>query len=352
MIEEMGYCNGIENYSRHFDGRKPGDPPFCLLDYFGKDFLLIIDESHQSLPQSRAMYKGDLARKKNLVEFGFRLPCAYDNRPLKFSEFEKYFKNVLFVSATPSEYEFAHSDQVVELIIRPTGLLEPLVEVRPIEGQIKDLLKEIKTNVKKKERILVTTLTKKMAEDLTDFLSKEGIKVRYMHSGIESLDRIELIRSLRAGEYDVLVGINLLREGLDLPEVSLVCILDADKEGFLRNDKSFIQTIGRAARNVEGRVIMYANRYTDSMKRAIDITSKRRAVQIKYNTQHNIVPKTIIKNLENKTRHIKGNKHLSKSDFAKKIIQIEASMREAAELLDFEKAIELREYLSVLRKEE
>ena len=313
--------------------------------------MLIIDESHQTIPQSHAMYKGDLARKKNLVEFGFRLPCAYDNRPLKFNEFEKYFKNVLFVSATPSKYEIDNSDQVVELIIRPTGLLDPLIDVRPIKGQIKDLLNEISKTVVKGERVLVTTLTKKMAEDLTDFLSKQEIKVRYMHSEVESLDRIELIRSLRAGEYDVLVGINLLREGLDLPEVSLVCILDADKEGFLRDERSFIQTIGRAARNIHGRVIMYADRMTKSMTNAIKITEERRAAQIKFNEEHGVTPKTVIKSVGEKIREIKGVKHMSKNDLMQKIADIDAQMREAAENLDFEKAIELREYLKDLEKE-
>jgi excinuclease ABC subunit B len=350
MINEMGYCSGIENYSMHFDGRKSGDPPFCLLDYFGDDFLLIIDESHQTLPQSRAMYKGDYSRKKNLVEFGFRLPSAFDNRPLKFEEFEKFFKNTLFVSATPGDYEITHSDHVVELIIRPTGLLDPTVEVRPIEGHIKDLVKEIKIIVNKKERVLVTTITKKMAEDLTEYLSKQNIKVRYMHSEIESLDRIELIRSLRAGEYNVLVGINLLREGLDIPEVSLIAILDADKEGFLRDQRSFIQTIGRAARNVNGHVIMYADRMTKSMTNAIDITKKRRFDQIMYNKKHGITPITIIKKVMEKTREVKGTKHISASDLAKKMISVDAEMKEAAEKLDFEKAIELREYLSDLKR--
>lgn len=348
MIEEIGYCTGIENYSRHFDGRNPGEAPFCLLDYFGDDFLLIIDESHQTLPQSRAMYKGDYSRKKNLVEFGFRLSSAYDNRPLKFEEFERFFKNVLFVSATPSEYELEKSKQVVELIIRPTGLIDPTVEVRPITGHIKDLQKEIKRTVANKERVLVTTITKKMAEDLTEYLSTQGIQVRYMHSDIESLDRIELIRSLRAGEFDVLVGINLLREGLDIPEVSLVCILDADKEGFLRDQRSFIQTIGRAARNVNGRVIMYADRMTNSMQRAIDITKIRRSNQEEYNLKHGIVPKTIIKTILDKSREVKGTKHMSQSDVEKKLIEVEAQMRTAAENLDFERAIALRDYLKEL----
>ncbi len=345
MIQELGYCSGIENYSRHFDGRKKGVPPYVLLDYFGDDFMLIIDESHQTLPQSRAMYKGDYARKKNLVEYGFRLPCAFDNRPLKFNEFETYFKHVVFVSATPGPYELEHSGQVVDLIIRPTGLLDPLVDVRPIKTQVPDLIKEIHKTVARGERVLVTTLTKRMAEDLTDYLAKEEIKVRYMHSEIHSLDRIELIRALRAGEFDVLVGINLLREGLDLPEVSLVAMLDADKEGFLRDERSFIQTIGRAARNVHGRVILYADRMTGSMQRAIDITAKRRAEQIAFNKKHRIIPKTVEKSIAPKTREIKDLKHLSKHDIHKKIIETEAAMKKAAEELDFEKAIDLRDVL-------
>ncbi len=348
MIEEMGYCTGIENYSRHFDGRNKGEAPYCLLNFLGDDFLLIIDESHQTLPQSRAMYKGDYARKKNLVDFGFRLPSAFDNRPLKFEEFEKFFKNTLFVSATPSVYELEHSNQVVKLIIRPTGLVDPTVEVRPIEGHIKDLVKEISLIVAKKERVLVTTITKKMAEDLTEYLSKQGIKVRYMHSGIESLDRIELIRSLRAGEFDVLVGINLLREGLDIPEVSLVCMLDADKEGFLRDERSFIQTIGRAARNEHGRVILYADRMTGSMERAIKITRDRRAKQIAYNLENGITPITVHKKILEKLRNVKGTKHMSVTDVEKKIVEVEFEMRKAGEELDFERAIELRDYLKDL----
>ncbi len=350
MLKEVGYCSGIENYSRHFDGRKPGTPPFCLLNYFPDDFLLVIDESHQTLPQAHGMYNGDFARKKNLVDFGFRLPCAFDNRPLKFEEFEKFFKHTVFVSATPADYEIKNSGQVVELIIRPTGLLDPLVEVRPIKGHIKDVMEEIRQVTKRNERVLVTTLTKKMAEDLTDFLSKQDIKVRYMHSEIESLDRIEIIRQLRAGEFDVLVGINLLREGLDLPEVSLVAILDADKEGFLRNDRSLIQTIGRAARNINGKVIMYADSMTDSMQRAIDITRKRRAEQEIFNKKNSITPKQIVKAVAQKTRDVKGIKHMSKSDVQKQIADLEAQMRRAAEELQFEKAIELRDALRALEE--
>ncbi|HLD86472.1 MAG TPA: excinuclease ABC subunit UvrB, partial [Candidatus Nanoarchaeia archaeon] len=349
MIGELGYCSGIENYSRHFDGRKPGEPPFVLLNYFPKDFLFIIDESHQSIPQSHGMYKGDFARKKNLVDFGFRLPCAYDNRPLKFSEFEKYFNHTVFVSATPSEYEVKASGQVVELIIRPTGLLDPLVEVRGTKGHIQDLLVEIRKTIGKKERVLVTTLTKRMAEDLTDFLSEQDVKVRYLHSDIDSLDRIELIRQLRAGEFDVLVGINLLREGLDLPEVSLIAILDADKESFLRDERSLIQTIGRAARNVNGRVIMYGDRVSGSMRRAIDITARRREEQSRYNKKHGITPATIVKSVAQKTREIKGVRHIPKEELHRTIIDLEANMRIAAQNLDFEKAIELRDAIAQIK---
>jgi len=351
MIKEMGYCSGIENYSRHFDGRLEGKPPYCLLDYFPDDFLMIIDESHRTVPQARGMYKGDYSRKKNLIDYGFRLPSAFDNRPLKFEEFEKYLKNVVYVSATPAEYELQASGQVVELIIRPTGLLDPEIVVRPIEGQIADLISEIRVVVERGERVFVTTLTKKMAEDLTEYLAEKNIRVRYMHAEVESLDRIELLRGLRAGEYDVLVGINLLREGLDVPEVSLVAILDADKEGFLRDEQSLIQTIGRAARNAHGRVIMYANKITDSMRRAIAITAKRRSDQIAYNSKHNIVPQTILKDVALKTRTIKGTKHMARHEVEKRMIEVEAEMRVAAEKLDFEKAIELRDYLEELKGE-
>ncbi len=350
MIKEMGYCSGIENYSRHFEGRKEGTPPFTLLDYFPKDFMFIIDESHQSIPQSHAMYKGDLARKKNLIDFGFRLPCAYDNRPLKFAEFEKYFTNTIFVSATPAAYEIEKSGQVVEQIIRPTGLLDPTIEIKPIDGQIKDIIEQIRLRVGKKvpERVLVTTLTKRMAEDLTNYLAKADIRVRYMHSDIESLDRIELIRALRAGEFDVLVGINLLREGLDLPEVSLVIILDADKEGFLRNERSLIQTIGRAARNANGHVILYADKITKSIKAAVGLTRDRRKKQMAYNKKYGIVPKTIIKKIPDKTREIKGIKHLPLADLKKQIKEVNVRMRMAAEELNFEVAIDLRGVLKQL----
>ncbi|MCR4368448.1 MAG: excinuclease ABC subunit UvrB [archaeon] len=351
MLQELGYCNGIENYSRHFDKRKPGQPPYVLLDYFPKDFLLIIDESHQTIPQSRAMYNGDYARKKNLVDFGFRLPSAFDNRPLKFEEFEKFFNHVLFVSATPAEYELKSSGQIVPLFVRPTGLLDPIVEVRPIKDQVKEMLNEIAQVTKKKERVLVTTLTKRMAEDLTDFLAKENIKVRYMHSEIESLERIELIRQLRSGEFDVLVGINLLREGLDLPEVSLICILDADKEGFLRDERSLIQTIGRASRNLNGKVILFADVMTRSIKSAVEITRKRRELQEKFNKMHNITPMQIVKRIAEKKSGIKGIKHMGASEIVKKIAEFDALMRKSAENLDFENAIKYRDMLEDLQKE-
>lgn len=349
MLEEVGYCSGIENYSKHFDGRETGEAPFVLLNYFPEDFFLIIDESHQTIPQSRAMYNGDYARKKNLVEHGFRLPCAFDNRPLKFHEFEKYFKQTMFVSATPGDYELKKSDNKVDLIVRPTGLLDPIIEIKPTKNQIRSIIDEIEIRNKANERTLITTLTKRMAEDLTEYLAKEGIRVRYMHSEIGNMDRIEIIRELRAGEFDVLVGINLLREGLDLPEVSLICILDADKEGFLRDERSLIQTIGRAARNVNGKVILYADKKTQSMKKTIEITNARRKAQIKYNKENNIDPKTIFKQQEEKKRDIK-NKHLSKTDTHKKIAELEANMRKYAEKLDFEKAIMIREELADLRE--
>jgi excinuclease ABC subunit B len=352
MMREMGYCSGIENYSRHFDGRKKGEPPYVLLDYFPKDYLLIIDESHQTLPQSRAMYNGDRARKQSLIENGFRLDSAYDNRPLKFDEFVNKWNKVLFVSATPSQYEFDNSSSVSELIIRPTGLLDPIVELRKTKGQIDDLLIEIKKMKEKDFRTLVTTLTKRMAEDLTDYLAKKDIKVRYLHSDIESLDRIELIRQLRAGDFDVLCGINLLREGLDIPEVALVAILDADKEGFLRDERSLIQTIGRAARNNEGKVILYADKETESIKKAMKITRYRRLQQIAHNKKNNIIPTTIIKEVPKKYREIKGTKHLPKDELRALIAATEAEMRLAAEQLDFEKAIDMRDKLLYLQSQE
>ncbi|MCW4028992.1 MAG: excinuclease ABC subunit UvrB [Candidatus Bathyarchaeota archaeon] len=350
MIREVGFCGGMENYSRHFDGRRPGVPPFTLIDYFPKDYLLIIDESHQTIPQARGMYNGDYSRKKNLVDFGFRLPSALDNRPLRFEEFEEKMGRVLFTSATPAEYELEKSGAPVELITRPTGLLDPEVEMRPIEGQMRDLMKEAKTTIARGDRVLVTTLTKRMAEDLADYLVKEGFRVRYMHSEIESLDRIELVRQLRVGEFDILVGINLLREGLDIPEVATIFILDADKEGFLRDERSLIQTIGRAARNVNGKVILYADNQTQSIKKAMETTWYRRNFQKRYNQQHGITPKTIIKGVSHKEGVIKGTKHLPKSDMRRQIIELDAKMREAAEKLDFEKAIQYRDAIAELNR--
>jgi excinuclease ABC subunit B len=351
MIEELGYCSGIENYSRHFDGRSPGEPAFCLLDFFGKEFLLVIDESHVTLPQLHGMYKGDFSRKKSLIDYGFRLPSAFDNRPLKFEEFEKKLKDVIFVSATPGEYEKKRSKQIVEQIVRPTGLVEPNVEIRRSQGQMDDLIKEISMRVKKNERTLVTTLTKRMAEDLAEYLSKKEVRVRYLHSEIEGLQRTELIRQLRLGEFVVLVGINLLREGLDIPEVSLVAILDADKEGFLRNDTSLIQTCGRAARNVEGKVIMYADNVTRSMKSAISETERRRQKQIKYNETHKIIPKTIIKSIPEQEIELDEIKNKSKTDLGKQKIEVETQMKLFAEDLDFENAIRCRDKIKRIEKE-
>ncbi len=348
MIREIGFCAGMENYSRHFDGRRPGEPPFTLMDYFPKDYLLIIDESHQTIPQARAMYNGDFSRKKNLVDFGFRLPSALDNRPLRFEEFEGKMGKVIFASATPAEYELEKSGPPVELITRPTGLLDPEVEIHPIAGQMQHLMGEAKKTIDRGDRILITTLTKRMAEDLADYLVKEGFRVRYMHSDIESLDRIELVRQLRVGDFDILVGINLLREGLDIPEVATIFILDADKEGFLRDERSLIQTIGRAARNVKGRVILYADVETSSIKRAIEITNYRREFQKRYNQIHGITPKTIVKSVSLKEGKIKGVKHLPKSDIQRQMIELDARMREAAEKLDFERAIELRDAIAEL----
>jgi excinuclease ABC subunit B len=348
MIREIGFCAGMENYSRHFDGRRPGEPPFTLMDYFPKDYLLIIDESHQTIPQARAMYNGDYSRKKNLVDFGFRLPSALDNRPLRFEEFEGKMSRVLFVSATPAEYELEKSGQPVELITRPTGLLDPEVELHPIAGQMQHLMAEARKTIMRGDRILITTLTKRMAEDLADYLVREGFRVRYMHSDIESLDRIELVRQLRVGEFDILVGINLLREGLDIPEVATIFILDADKEGFLRDERSLIQTIGRASRNINGTVILYADAETASIKRAMEITNYRRSFQKRYNQIHGITPKTIMKSVSLKEGKIKGVKHLPKSDIRRQIIELDAQMREAAEKLDFERAIELRDTIAEL----
>ncbi len=363
MMREMGFCSGIENYSRHLTLRPPGSTPYTLFDYFPDDFLLIVDESHVTLPQVRGMYNGDRARKQVLVDHGFRLPSALDNRPLTFEEFEKAIHQAIFVSATPGPYELEHAPDVIEQIIRPTGLLDPTIDVRPIEGQIDDLIGEIQTRVERNERVLVTTLTKKMAEDLTDYLKDIGIKVAYLHSEIKTLERIEIIRDLRLGKFDVLVGINLLREGLDIPEVSLVAILDADKEGFLRSERSLIQTIGRAARNANGHVIMYADTITNSMKIAIDETRRRRRIQEEFNKKHGITPKTIQKAVHDLIRATtaaedqetydekKPKGKLSKQEREKLIIQVEKEMKEAAKALEFERAAELRDLLLELKAE-
>jgi len=351
MIEELGYCSGIENYSRHFDGRKPGEPPFCLLDFFGEYFLLVIDESHVTLPQLHGMYNGDHTRKKSLIDYGFRLTSAFDNRPLRFDEFERYIKNTIFVSATPGDYERKQSFQIVEQLVRPTGLVDPTIEVRKTENQMDDLILEIKKRTEKNQRTLVTTLTKRMAEDLAEYLSKHKVKVRYLHSEIENLQRTEIIRQLRLGEFDVLVGINLLREGLDIPEVSLVAVLDADKEGFLRNVTSLIQTCGRAARNVDGAVIMYADKKTQSMALAISETDRRRNKQIEYNKKMGITPTSIIKAIPQQTITLDETKHMSKHDIQTLAIEIEATMKRYAEDLDFEHAIEYRDKLTRIQKQ-
>lgn len=354
MIEELGYCSGIENYSRHLDGRAPGQQAFCLLDFFGDDFLLVIDESHVTLPQLHGMYNGDHTRKKMLIDYGFRLPSAYDNRPLKFEEFEKYLRNAIFVSATPGPYELKSSWQVAEQLVRPTGLVDPMVEVRPTKGQMEDLIKEIKIRAKNNQRTLVTTLTKRMAEDLAEFLAKNEVRVRYLHSEIEGLERTELIRQLRLGEFDALVGINLLREGLDIPEVSLVAILDADKEGFLRNATSLIQTFGRAARNLDGAVIMYSDRSTESMKQAVEETERRRKKQMEYNKEHGITPKTIVKAILESAIEIGDagveTKSMTMQDLTKLAVETEATMKRFAEELEFEKAIMFREKLNRIKK--
>ena len=357
MLKETGFCQGIENYSRHISGREPGTPPFTLFDYFPDDFLLLIDESHATVPQVRAMYNGDRARKDSLVEYGFRLPSAYDNRPLKFSEFEERINQCIFVSATPADYEKEHSkENVVEQVIRPTGLLDPKIEVKPTENQIDDLIEQIHKTVEKGDRVLTTTLTKKMAEDLTAYLRNVGIRVQYMHSDIKSLERAEIIRNLRIGEFDVLVGINLLREGLDIPEVSLVAILDADKEGFLRSERSLIQTIGRAARNSEGRVIMYADSLTDSMDKAIHETNRRRAIQEKYNEDHGITPQTIRKSVRDTIKativeDIKGEYDITEDNTVEDIInKLTDEMLKHAQNMEFEKAAELRDKIKELEK--
>ena len=354
MIEEFGYCSGIENYSRHLDGRAPGQPPYCLLDFFGEDFLLVIDESHVTLPQLHGMYNGDYTRKKMLIDYGFRLPSAYDNRPLKFEEFENYLENVIFVSATPGPYELKNSLQVIEQLVRPTGLVDPKVDIRPTKNQMEDLIKEIKNRAERNQRTLVTTMTKRMAEDLAEFLAKNKVRVRYLHSEIEGLERTELIRQLRLGEFDSLVGINLLREGLDIPEVSLVAILDADKEGFLRNTTSLIQTFGRAARNLDGTVIMYSDHITQSMKQALEETERRRKKQLEYNKRYNITPKTIIKPISESIKEIDDvqveTKSMAREDLFKLAVETEATMKKFAEELEFEKAIMFREKLDKIRK--
>ncbi|MBA2841254.1 excinuclease ABC subunit B [Methanococcus maripaludis] len=350
MIEETGSCKGIENYSRHFENRKEGEPAYCLLDYFPEDFLIVIDESHQTIPQIRGMYKGDRSRKQSLIDYGFRLPSAYDNRPLRFEEFKKYMNNVIFVSATPGEYELDNSNQVVEQIIRPTGLLDPEVEIRPIENQVEDIIKETEKMVEKGERVLITTLTKRLAEELTEYLAKRNVKARYLHSDIDTIERTEIIRNLRLGKFDCLVGINLLREGLDIPEVGFVGILDADKEGFLRNDKSLIQTIGRAARNANSKVVLYADKMTDSIKKAVFETERRRKLQKEYNEKHNITPKTIVKPIREKVVDISDVKHIPVADIPNVIIELETEMYEAAEALEFEKAIKIRDTIAKLKK--
>ena len=363
MIKEMGYCSGIENYSRIIERRAPGTAPATLLDYFPKDFLVVVDESHVTLPQLKGMYFGDRSRKEVLVDYGFRLPCAKDNRPLTFDEFWGKVGQKIFISATPADFEKEVSEQIVEQIIRPTGLLDPEIDVRPTQGQVQDLMLEIKEVAKKKERVLVTTLTKKMAEDLTQYLIQQGIKVRYLHSGVQSLERVEILRDLRLGEFDVLVGVNLLREGLDIPEVSLVAILDADKEGFLRCETSLIQTIGRSARNASGHVIMYADKITDSMRIAIDETNRRRKLQVEFNKEHNITPKTIKKSIENNLLSLVASYrsledivaeqmsefNIDKKDIPKLLNKLEKDMHKAAKILDFERAAQIRDQIKKLR---
>ncbi len=365
MMEEMGFCSGIENYSRHLTFREAGSTPYTLLDFFPDDYLIVIDESHVTLPQIRGMYNGDRARKQVLVDHGFRLPSALDNRPLKFAEFEKKANQLIFVSATPGPYEMEHAPDVTEQIIRPTGLLDPKIDVRPIKGQIDDLIGEINKRIERNERVLVTTLTKKMSEDLTDYLKDLDMKVAYLHSDIKTLERIEIIRDLRIGKYDVLIGINLLREGLDIPEVSLVTILDADKEGFLRSERSLIQTMGRAARNENGEVIMYADKITDSMRVAIDETNRRREIQMEYNEKHGITPKTIKKEVRDVIRatmvaedeeqtyepKTKSFRKMPKKEKEKILQNMEKEMRQAAKALDFERAAELRDIMFELKGE-
>jgi excinuclease ABC subunit B len=361
MLKEVGYCSGIENYSRHFDRRAAGTHPWTMIDFLPSDYLLVLDESHMTVPQIRGMYNGDRARKETLVEYGFRLPSAMDNRPLKFDEFEAVMGNTIYTSATPAEYEMTHAEQVVEQIIRPTGLVDPEVEVRPTKGQVDDLVGEIRQRVERHERVLVTTLTKRMSEDLAEYIKELGIKVQYLHSEVETLERIGILRDLRLGVFDVLVGINLLREGLDLPEVSMVAILDADKEGFLRSGTALIQTIGRAARNVNGRVIMYADRMTDSMKRAIDETNRRRAKQVKFNEENGITPISITKAIHDLTEELtaksvgeakgeyKINGDIPRNELRQIVHEMEKQMKEAAKNLEFERAAALRDELYNLK---
>ncbi|HEU4445449.1 MAG TPA: excinuclease ABC subunit UvrB [Nitrososphaeraceae archaeon] len=359
MIKELGYCSGIENYSRHLDGRAAGQPPYCLLDFFGEDFLLVVDESHVTIPQLHGMYNGDFTRKKMLVDYGFRLPSAFDNRPLRFDEFKKYLRNVIFVSATPGPFELRQSSQIVEQLVRPTGLVDPEVTIKGTQNQMHELIREVSIRSRRNQRTLITTLTKRMAEDLAEYLAKNGVRVRYMHSEIEGLERTELIRQLRAGEFDVLVGINLLREGLDIPEVSLVVILDADKEGFLRNTTSLIQTFGRAARNIDGSVVMFADNITDSMKNAIAETARRRKKQIEYNAAFKITPRSVVKPVPESVQEIYGNerpgdietiKSMTRSDLLALALQTESIMKKFAEELDFENAIKYRQKLARIKK--
>lgn len=357
MLREIGYCSGIENYSRYFTGRAPGEPPFTLVDYFGDDFLLVVDESHVSIPQISGMYHGDHARKKNLIEYGFRLPSAFDNRPLRFSEFEAHMRNVIFTSATPAEYERVHSENIVEQIIRPTGLVDPQLDIRPTKDQVHDVMKEIAEVTKQGDRVLITTLTKKMAEDLSEYLKEDGIKAEYLHSDVDTLERIQILENLRRGSIEVLVGVNLLREGLDLPEVSLIAILDADKEGFLRSETSLIQTIGRSARNVRGRVLLYADTMTGSLERAVNETNRRRKIQEEYNKKHNITPRTITKEISSLVDHEINPKipeeamvFASEKQLLRHIAQKEREMKECAKRLEFEKAMLLRDEVSQLRK--
>jgi len=350
MIEETGFCKGIENYSRHMDGRLPGERPNCLLDFFPEDFLMFIDESHRTIPQIHGMHHGDYSRKKSLIDYGFRLPSAFDNRPLSFEEFKIFMRNVVLVSATPGDYEIGLSDQVVEQIIRPTSLVDPPCEIRPIKGQIPNLIKEINLTIKRGDRVLVTTLTKRLAEELSEFLADKEIKTRYLHAEIDTLERSEIIRQLRLGKFDVLVGINLLREGIDIPEVGFIGILDADKEGFLRDHRSLIQIIGRAARNLNSKVVLYADKITDSMKIALDETNRRRNIQIEFNKKNKITPTTIIKPIKEKIIDVKDTKHIPKKDIPNLIVELEIQMREAADNLEFEKAIMIRDKINRLKK--